>query len=153
MQEETARGVIGIGVKTLKFTGEVLQQVIREYLKKFKTNYRGKMSLNQLTKQNGKLTSIDVNDKNIIQFNKIAKKYHVNYSVMKGQQDRHVVFFKANDVELMDAAFKEYASKKLEPEKPSIREKLKEFKEQSKGREPRGKVLDFNRHKEKAVEI
>ena len=58
----------------------------------------------------------------------MARKYGIDYSLKKDASTdppRYMVFFKAKDVKVMEAAFREYTGKTvLKTKKPSIRKKL-----------------------------
>ena len=84
-------------------------------------------------RQNCQLSNIEVTDGNIKSFEKCARKYNVDFSLKKDTSispPRYFVFFKAKDVDVMTAAFKEYTGKTLnKSKKPSIRKKLELAKE------------------------
>ena len=65
----------------------------------------------------------------------MAKKYHVDFALKKdtaAEQPRYLVFFKSRDADAITAAFQEFASRKMSrEEKPSIRERLTQAKEQA----------------------
>lgn len=88
----------------------------------------GKQSLEKLMKQNCQLSNIEVTDGNIKSFERCAKKYNIDFSLKKDTSispPRYFVFFKAKDVDIMTAAFKEYTGKTLDKhKKPSVRKKL-----------------------------
>lgn len=60
----------------------------------------------------------------------MARKYGIDYSLKKevgADPPKYLVFFKAKDVDVMTAAFREYAGvelKKKQVKKPSVRKKL-----------------------------
>ena len=60
--------------------------------------------------------------------------WHIDYSLKKVEQDgktEYMVFFKAKDVDVMTAAFKEYTSETLKKQKrESVRQKLEKVKEE-----------------------
>ncbi|MCQ2507320.1 MAG: PcfB family protein [Dorea sp.] len=90
---------------------------------------RGKMSMKQLMDQKVELKNIPITDQNIKSFDRIARKYGIDYSLKKdvnANPPRYMVFFKAKDVDVMTAAFKEYAgvSMKKKVKKPSVKKKL-----------------------------
>lgn len=95
--------------------------------------YHGKQSMEKLMKQNCQLSNIEVTDGNIKSFEKCARKYSIDFCLKKDTSispPRYLVFFKAKDVEVMTAAFKEYSGKQLtKSKKPSIRKKLALAKE------------------------
>ena len=76
------------------------------------------------------LQSIEVTDQNIGSFNRIARKYGIDFAPFKVKgEKRYMVFFKAPDADAMTAAFKEYTAKQVrKAERPSVLEKLQHFK-------------------------
>lgn len=95
----------------------------------------GKQSMEKLMKQGCQLSNIEVTDGNIKSFEKCARKYSIDFSLKKDTSispPRYFVFFKAKDVDVMTAAFKEYTGKSLDKsKKPSIRKKLEQAKERT----------------------
>lgn len=158
MQEEVNEKVIALGVQTTRMTGNVLVAALRKYLetvnyqkqkrvqvkqavktmkaqekerqRQEKKKPHGKQNIKQLIAQGAQLTNIEITNQNIKSFDRIARKYGIDYSLKKDvslEPPRYFVFFKARDVDVMTAAFKEYAGVEMEkPErkKPSVREKL-----------------------------
>mgnify|MGYP000048728685 CR=1 FL=1 len=72
--------------------------------------------------------------KGIGDFLSVAKKYDIDYAVKKDTTEeipKYLVFFKAKDVDVMTAAFKEYTSETLKKQKrESVRQKLEKVKEE-----------------------
>ena len=97
--------------------------------------YKGKQSLDKLMKQNVQLSNIEITDGNIKSFERVAKKYSIDFSLKKdvtADPPRYYVFFKARDADVMTAAFKEYTGKSLNKDKkPSVRKKLQKAITQS----------------------
>lgn len=89
---------------------------------------RGQQTLSDLTAGSDKLTNIQITDKNIGSFHKVARKYDIDYALKKdgtANPPRYYVFFKAKDVDVMNAAFKEYSSQVSKIQnRPSVRKKL-----------------------------
>lgn len=110
-----------------------------------KQNPHGKMTVKQLAAQNKGMQSIEVTDKNIGSFTRIARKYGIDYAPFKVKgQDRYMIFFKSQDTDAMTAAFKEYSEQRLQKaDRPTILERLAHFKSLIKA-----PVLDKNRNKE-----
>ena len=94
----------------------------------------GKQSIKSLQKSGAQITNIVVTDNNIKSFDRVARKYGIDYSLKKVEQDgktEYMVFFKAKDVDVMTAAFKEYTSETLKKQKrESVRQKLEKVKEE-----------------------
>ncbi len=109
------------------------QKQMEKRAEKGTVNYHGKQSMEKLMRQNCQLSNIEVTDGNIKSFEKCARKYNVDFSLKKDTSispPRYFVFFKAKDVDVMTAAFKEYTGKTLnKSKKPSIRKKLELAKE------------------------
>ena len=74
------------------------------------------------------MTNIQITDQNIRSFDRVARKYGIDYSLKRDDSvtpRRYLVFFKAKDVDVMTAAFKEYAGVSMKKsKKPSVRKKL-----------------------------
>lgn len=139
MQEEVNDKTIALSVKAAKLTGTVLKAVLRKFLEeqakakqKHKTKAavpkHGKQTMKQLMKQNKQLTNIEVTDGNIKSFEKVARKYGIDFSLKKDASEnppKYVIFFKAKDIDVMTAAFKEYTKDDLKKtNKPSLRKRL-----------------------------
>lgn len=86
----------------------------------------GKQTVKQLVGQNQGVTSIEIHDKSIREFEKIAKKYGVDFAITKVKgQHKFMVFFKARDTDVLTAAFTEFSNKQLNRQnRPSIRKLL-----------------------------
>ena len=58
--------------------------------------------------------NIEITDKNIKSFERVARKYGVDFALKKDpEQGRYLVFFKARDADALNAAFAEYTAKTL----------------------------------------
>jgi len=78
--------------------------------------YHGKQSMKKLAQQNVQLSNIEITDNNIKAFEKVAKKYGIDFSLKRDKSvdpPRYFVFFKARDVDVMTAAFREFTGKTL----------------------------------------
>lgn len=143
MQEEVDNKTIALCVRTSKITADLLRAAMREYLadaqrrkqtkqvskeQENNVNSRGKQNLKKLMNQGYELKNIEITDNNIKSFDRVARKYGIDYSLKKDvsrDPPRYLVFFKARDVDVMTAAFKEYAGVGLQKSKKvSIRKKL-----------------------------
>lgn len=91
------------------------------------------ISIKSLQQSGAQLTNIVVTDNNIKSFDRVARKYGIDYSLKKAEKEgktEYLVFFKAKDVDVMTAAFKEYTGVSLKKEqRQSIRKKLEQAKE------------------------
>ena len=88
-----------------------------------------------MVEQGGQLTNIQITDQNIKSFDRVARKYGIDYSLKKDSHVKpplYLVFFKSKDMDVMTAAFKEYAGIELDQskkKKPSVRKKLQKTQE------------------------
>ena len=139
MQEEVTGKSVALIVDGARMSEHVLEHAMQAYLDAQKNKqpkiYRGKQSLKHLAQQNAGLANIEISDKNIKAFTHVAKKYHEDFALKKdttAEQPRYLVFFKSRDADAITAAFQEFASRKMgRDEKPSIRERLAQAKEQA----------------------
>ncbi len=160
MQEEVESKAVALAISTTKLTGRVFTDVIGKYLTYVKNKQiqknglipRGKQSVRQLIGQNQGVTSIESNDPNIKAFDKVARKYGVDYAVKKIKtEDRHkyVIFFKARDSDALTQAFTEYTRKSLEKgKKASVLKKLNQLIETV-----HGKAIERSKEKHRGVEL
>ena len=95
----------------------------------------GKQTVKQLVGQNEGVANIEITDKNIRDFDRVARKYGVDYALKKdksGEIPKYLVFFKARDGDALTAAFKEYTAKtERRKERPSVLQTLRRLKEQA----------------------
>ena len=139
MQEEITGKAVALIVDGTKMSEQMLEKALQKFLEAQKNKspkmHRGKQTLKQLAGQNAGLANIEISDKNIKAFTHVAKKYHVDFALKKdttAEQPRYLVFFKSRDADAITAAFQEFASRKMSrEEKPSIRDRLTQAKEQT----------------------
>lgn len=134
MQEEVEQKTVTLIINTSKLTEQTLQKGIAKLLERQKENRanpHGKMSVKKLAEQNRGMQSVEVTDKNIGSFNRIARKYGIDFAPFKVKgQNKYMVFFKSQDQDAMTAAFEAYTAKVMKKDrKPSVLAKLAKFKE------------------------
>ena len=138
---------VALTVKGAKITGRALAQAMQAFLKKMKEphNKHGKQSIKSLTKQGASLSNIEITEKNIGSFKRIARKYNIDFALKRddaeslagdGRSPKWMVFFKAKDADSLTAAFNEYSKQmlKVKTRKPSMLTKLSIFKALAKAR-------------------
>ena len=140
MQEEVEQRTVTLAISTSKMTANVLKSAISKYLAYRKDKAKngpvkpcGKQSVKKLVQQDKGVTNIEITDKNIKDFERIARKYGVDFALKKdktGEIPKYLVFFKSRDADALTAAFKEYTAKTdRKKERPSVLQKLRKFKE------------------------
>lgn len=158
MQEEVENRTVTLVVSGTKFTGRLLKAAIAKYMayrkeKKLQKSRdspvtpRGKQTVKELIGQNQGVSNIEVNDPSIREFERIARKYGVDYAVKKDcstSPPKYLIFFKGRDADALTAVFSEYTAKKVrKQERPSVLKQLAKFKELL-----RSTVPERNRKKE-----
>ena len=154
MQEEVTQKTIALSVNVGKgaarLTEQALQKAIKKFLEQKSKPAHGKQTMRQLMKQNAGVSNIEITDPSIKEFEKIARKYGVDYAVKKDRSSsppKYLIFFKGRDADALTAAFTEYTSKKVKKaektERPSVLAKLSQFKEMVKNA-----VVDRTKRKE-----
>jgi len=114
---------------------------------------KGQQTVKQLVGQGTGVTNIEISDKNIKDFESIARKYGVDFALKKDateQPPKWLVFFKGRDTDAITAAFKEYSSKQLNKtaEKPSLLATMRDLMEKVKNQ-----VLDKTKHKDRGRDL
>lgn len=145
MQEEVQQKLVTLTINSTKFTAKELREAIKKFLNYEKNKHnekqnvipRGKQSVKQLAAQNQGMTNIEITDKNIKDFDRVARKYGVDYAVKldkSGDKPKYLVFFKARDTDALTAAFKDYTKLTItkqnhkQKQRTSIIEKLSNLK-------------------------
>ena len=139
MQEEVENRTVSLAIRSSKLTADVLKKAITKYLayRKEKSKAKavmkptGKQTVKELIGQNQGVSNIEITEKNIKGFDRVARKYGVDYAVKKdtsGEIPKYLVFFKARDADALTAAFTEFASKEKNREKPSVIKHLRDLK-------------------------
>ena len=143
MQEDIEHRSVTLAISTTKLTGRVLKEAITKLLAHQKSKARasadvrpkGKQSVKQLVGQDQGVANIEINDKNIKDFDRVARKYGVDYAIKKDRTTsppKYLVFFKARDADALTAAFKEYTADTVRKQnRPSIIQKLRTILPQS----------------------
>ena len=170
MQEEMNEKTVSLIIRGTKVTAVVLKDAMKMFLrqtsnrgsngrdgkgtseKQKQVSQTGKTSLRKMMKEGSELSNIEISDENIKSFEKIARKYSIQFSLMKDKSHdppRYLVFFKARDVNVMQAAFREYTGATLNRKtRPSIRKKLQNVSAQQR----KAKHRERERTHEKAHE-
>jgi len=145
MEEEISQRSITLIVQTGKMTGKVFLQAIQKYLailkqqqqqkagyKQLHPAYQGRMTIKKLMKERSGLSNIEIHDEHIHEFEKIARRYGIEYAIKKERRKEsphYLVFFRGKDTDVLQTAFNEFVKKRLKiQDRPSLREKLQKLK-------------------------
>ena len=160
MQEEVENRAVTLIISAVKLTGRELKAAIGKYLASRKVQKQGKaevkpngkQTVKQLVGQNQGVSNIEVTESNIKGFDRVARKYGVDYAIKKdktGEIPKYLVFFKARDADALTAAFTEYSGRKAKnKDKPSVIKMLRAL------RAPEiAKNFGKTRNKDKGLEL
>ena len=158
MQEEVESRTVALTISTAKLTGRLFKAAVTKYLDYRKNKQReepaiphGKQTVKQLIGQNQGVSTIESNDPHIKNFERIARKYGVDYAIRKVRTEdkpKYVIFFKARDADALTQAFSDYTRKSAEREKkPSVLQKLHDI-----GAKMQNKVLERIKTKQRSAE-
>lgn len=127
MQEEIENRTVTLIISAVKLTARELKAGMDKYLSEKKSKAMekaraapekpsGKQTVKQLIGQNQGVSNIEITNSNIKGFERIARKYGVDFAVKKDHSvspPKYFVFFKARDADALTAAFKEYTAYEL----------------------------------------
>jgi len=161
MQEEVESRTVTLAISTTKLTARTLRAAIRKLLAAWKKGRdkakipeipHGKQTVKQLVGQNAGVSNIEITDSNIKSFEKVARKYGVDYAVKQDRSvspPKYLVFFKARDADALTSAFKEFSAKTVQKvRKPSVLAQLRKFADLVKNN-----VIDKVKHREQERSI
>lgn len=142
MQEEVENKTVALAINATKLTIRVLKAAMLKYMQAQKNISKsrdspkiphGKQSVKALARQNQGMTSIEITDQNIRSFDRVARKYGVDFAVQKDKSvfpPKYIVFFKGRDADAITAAFTEFTAKAVKKAaRPSVLTELRKFAE------------------------
>ena len=150
---------MALAINGAKLTGRMFKAAIAKYLahrKEVKAQKArdgpvkpcGKQSVKELIGQNQGVSNVEVTDPSIRQFDRVARKYGVDYAIKRDKDHdppRFLIFFKSRDADAITAAFTEYNQQKVKKaSRPSVLQKLAQFKDavRDTGEKVKKKVLE-----------
>lgn len=142
MQEDIERRTVALSVKTTKLTGQTLAKAFAAVLRKIQKDYnkaqipQGRQSVKKLMSHRVSTNSLDLSGDTKL-FDRVARKYNVDYAFHKTGPDKYLLFFKAGQADAITAAFSDYTKLVMGREKekhPSILKQLKRHCEQTRSR-------------------
>ena len=160
MQEELENRTVTLIVSSGKFTGRTMKSAISHFLSYSKHKVQehknvvphGKQSVKQLIGQNeGVMNEPIGDDADMRTFNRIARKYGVDYAVKKVEKDgvkQYMIFFKARDKDAITTAMTEYMNHWRDhgkEEKPSIRKLIAIFRKRAEMDKDRAEHKEISR--------
>ena len=143
MQEEVENRTVNLVICTGKLTTRAIMAGIRKYLQhREKVKARkaaehgqphGKQTVKQLLAQNQGATTQEYDKSGIRDFERLAKKYGVDFAVRKDKSvdpPRYLVFVRAKDADVLDAINQEHIARHMngKDKRPSVLQQLAKFK-------------------------
>ena len=170
MQEQANEKTVGLVCRSARMTATAFTRVCERYLQhrrmivhekkmakrydpgRLKVNKPQKIKVKELVKEGSGVSSVEIKDEKIRQFEKLARRNGVRYAIKKDKSTvppTYIVFFKAKDGEVLDRTMKEFLKKSLNKdgkakdtkakdgmnkdakavtERETIRDKLKKYK-------------------------
>lgn len=121
-------------MKASKLTARGLAYVLRAIGRKIAKHHRakqtphGKQSVKKLMAHGASASSIELSGDAKL-FDRVARKWNVDYAFYQVAPDKHLLFFKAGQADAITACFSEYSKrllKRTKSAKAPIREQIKE---------------------------
>lgn len=134
-------------MKAGKLTARSLAYVLRAVGRKIAKEYQaaktphGRQSVKKLMAHGGEKNSIGLSG-STRQFDRVARKWNVDYAFYQTEPDKYLLFFKSQQADAITACFSEYSKKvlgKSHDRRRPIRDQLKRTAEQLAQRKPRQK--------------
>ena len=129
MQEEIEQKSFNIMISTTKLSARTVLRAVKAAFRLYQSKAsQGKQSVRTLLRQNRGVSSVEISKTGIRGLERYAKKYGIDYAIRKDSSEvppRYLIFFKAQDTDALNAAFKEYSASVLsKTERPSVLAKL-----------------------------
>ena len=129
MQEEIEQKSFNIMISTTKLSARTILRAVKAAFRLYQSKTsQGKQSVRTLLRQNRGVSSVEISKTGIRGLERYAKKYGIDYAIQKDLSctpPRYLVYFKAQDTDVLSAAFKEYSASVLDKTKrPSVLAKL-----------------------------
>lgn len=147
IDEDVSRRTIALTVKASRLTARGLAYILRAVGRQIAKRHRakqtphGRQSVKKLMAHGAATNSIELAGAPE-QFDRVARKWNVDYAFYKTGPDKYLLFFKTGQADAMTACFSEYSRKVLDKSKSRrvpIREQLKRAADQLAKEKPRQK--------------
>ena len=119
MQDETSQATMSLMIRSGQITARTLRDAIRQILQKrsvletqVRNSHTERQTLRTLVRDGSEMTNIRISRENIGDFETIARKYDIDYSLKRdrsGGEPCYRVFFRARDWETLFNALEEYS--------------------------------------------
>lgn len=133
IDEDVSRRTIALSIRTGKLSARVLAYALRAAGRKIQKEHRahqtphGRQSVKKLMAHGAATNSIELTGAPK-EFDRVARKWNVDYAFYKTGPDKYLLFFKSGQADAVTACFSEYSRRVLDKAKTDrvpIREQLK----------------------------
>lgn len=133
IDEDVSRRTIALSIRTGKLSARVLAYALRAAGRKIQKEHRahqtphGRQSVKKLMAHGAATNSIELTGAPK-EFDRVARKWNVDYAFYKTGPDKYLLFFKSGQANAITACFSEYSRRVLDKAKTDrvpIREQLK----------------------------
>ena len=133
IDEDVSRRTIALSMRTGKLSARVLAYALRAAGRKIQKEHRahqtphGRQSVKKLMAHGAATNSIELTGAPK-EFDRVARKWNVDYAFYKTGPDKYLLFFKSGQADAITACFSEYSRRVLDKAKTDrvpIREQLK----------------------------
>ena len=135
MQEDIERRTIAVSINAAKLTGRTLAKALAAVVRKIQKEHRkaqtpqGRQSVKKLMNHRVSTNSLNLSGDTKL-FDRVARKYNVDYAFHKTGPNKYLLFFKAGQADAITAAFSEYTKLvmgRAKGNRPSILAQLRKF--------------------------
>lgn len=122
IEEDISRRTVAVSVRASKLTARSLAYVVAAVGRKITKEHRarqtphGKQTVKQLMRHGVSTNSLELSG-DTKSFDRVARKWNVDYAFYKTGPDKYLLFFKAGQADAMTACFSEYSKKVLNKSK------------------------------------
>lgn len=140
MQEDVERRTVAISITATKLTAKVLAKALAAAGRKIQKEHQkaqtpqGRQSVKKLMNHGVATNSIPL-DGDTRLFDRVARKWNVDYAFHETGPGKYQLFFKAGQADAITACFSEYTKRVMQKERrPSILKQLQKFGEKARSR-------------------
>lgn len=140
MQEDVERRTVALSVTATKLTGKVLAKSVAALLRKIQKEVQagqtpqGKQSVKKLMNHGAATSAVPLDGETKL-FDRVARKWNVDYSFHKTGPKKYMLFFKSGQADAITACFSEYTKLAMAKSKrPSIAKTIKDFGDKAQSR-------------------
>ena len=142
MQEDIERRTVAVSINAAKLTSRTLAKALAAVLRKIQKEHlkaqtpQGRQSVKKLMNHRVSTNSLDLSGDTKL-FDRVARKYNVDYAFHKTGPNKYLLFFKAGQADAITAAFSEYTKLVMgrgKSKQPSILAQLRKFADVARSR-------------------